>query len=77
MNHDALNTVDVVVLPETTDAFVQGFIKNDWPKFLKIFMDKGRKVIAAGPAWGKLPAHKNLIRIPAKASLRKAVEALY
>jgi glutamine amidotransferase-like uncharacterized protein len=77
MNHDNLNFVDVLVLPDTSAAAGKAFIKNDWPKFLKVFMDKGRKVVAAGPAWKDLPAHKNLIRIPAKASLRKAVEALY
>lgn len=77
LSHEILDFADVIVLPDAPAATGKKLIQNDWYTFLKIFMDKGRKVIAAGPGWNCLPAHKNLIRIPAKASLRKAVEALY
>ena len=63
LSHEALAMADVLVLPETTEAAVKGFVNNDWPKFLKKFMDKGRKVVAVGTSWNALANHKNLIRI--------------
>jgi hypothetical protein len=64
---------DVLVLPETSAAAVKGFINNDWPKFLKPFMDKGRKVVAVGTEWNALENHKNLIRIGVGVDLVESV----
>lgn len=77
LSHEILDFADVIVLPDAPAATGKKLIQNDWYTFLKIFMDKGRKVIAAGPGWNCLPAHKNLIRVPANASLSKEVEKLY
>ena len=68
-NLAALNSSDIVVLPEGTGHALQGLEKSGWLDILQKFMDKGGKVLAVGSAWDKMPDHANLTRVPAKSSL--------
>ena len=72
MNREILAAVDLLILPNTTEAWGKGLIKNKWIPILVKFMDRGGKIIAAGDSWKTIPDHKNMTRIPADGCLVKA-----
>ena len=74
LDPENLAVSDVLFLPDTTKEKSAALEKNF--KYLKKFMDRGGKVIAAGSAWNIIPEHRNLKHIPADKCPVKAVKEI-
>lgn len=73
MNQAVLENSDILVLPDTTPKAWEYLVKNDYSPMIKKFLANGGKVVAVGSGWNRMPAYKNLLRVPAGASLVDAV----
>lgn len=74
LNEGAQHHIDVLIIPNGDKNSNGKLFKSAFrKKQLKHFLDRGGKVVAGGNGALSLPEHPNIIRIPAKASLKQAV----
>lgn len=72
LSKEQLNDTDLLIMPNGTEAWGKGLIKNGWVEIMVDYMNRGGRILAAGEAWKSIPDHKNLTRIGAKDCLVKA-----
>lgn len=78
LNEGALHHIDVLIIPHGDKNFNKKlFSTNFRKKQIKYFLERGGKVIAGGNGALSLPKHPNVIRIPAKESLKQAVLKIF
>ncbi len=70
INQGILRHLDVLILPNSKINVAKDYITT---KQLKDFMDAGNTVVATGKIATLAPEHKNLIKLPAKASVKKHI----
>ena len=70
INQGILRHLDVLILPNSKINVAKDYIT---PEQLKDFMDAGNTVVATGKIATLAPEHKNLIKLPAKASVKKHI----
>ena len=70
LSQGILRHLDILVMPDSKKNVVKNYLSQ---KQLKDFMDSGSKVIAAGDIGSIVPAHKNLIKLPANADVKKHI----
>ena len=70
INQGILRHLDVLILPNSKVNVAKDYIT---PEQLKDFMDAGNTVVATGKISTLAPEHKNLIKLPAKASVKKHI----